>query len=188
MAHEPEFTPGEHGRIIFAHSFGLHLCDPEILDHADLLVLFGGFRSFHPQAARLRRRSQLVLRQMINRMEEAPHQVLKDFYRNVFSPHEGWPPPEGALNRRLLQDDLKRLNESKIASEQLNKVPKICILHGSRDAIVPCIIGRELHDELYPGSNYLEIKQAGHALPFTHTEQSWLFIKSEIEKIILNYG
>lgn len=183
-AYEPEFTSGEHGRIVLVHSFGLHLCSQTVLNQADLLVIFGGFLSFHPHAAQFRRRSRLVLKQMINRLKEDPHRVLNDFYRNVFDPQEGWPPPEKILNRTLLLDDLQKLDESEIVSERLNKIPKICILHGFRDGIVPRTKGRELYDVLQPGSKYLEIKKAGHALPFTHTEQSWLFIKPEIEKII----
>lgn len=183
-ARDPVFSQGDHRRILFAHSFGLRLCSREALNQADLLVIFGGFISFHPRAAQFKRRSRLVLRQMIDRFKEEPHQVLEAFYQNVFYPQEGWNPPEKALNEVLLLDDLKKLNEREIALERLNKIPKICILHGFRDSIVPCTKGRELYDELQPNSKYLEVKKAGHALPFTHTEQCWSFIEPEIKKLI----
>lgn len=183
-ANKPEFSPGDHSRIIFAHSFGLYLCDPKVLGQADLLVIFGGFLSFHPHDAQLNRRSRLILRQMTNRFKEEPRQVLKAFYQNAFYPQKEWKLPEKRLNRILLLNDLKKLNEQEIGLKRLNKISKICILHGSRDSVVSPNKGRELYDKLQPVSKYLEVKKAGHALPFTHTEQCWLFIKSEIERFI----
>lgn len=185
---DDETTPGfpTHSsvNIIFSHSYGLHLCPDQLLKQADLLFIFGGFRHFHPVAAQFRRRSKMMLNQMIDRLEENPRHVLKEFYANTYAPRNSVPLPEGELNQQLLQDDLVKLGEQKIDIEKLKSVRKIGILHGSKDGIVPRAKGRELCDMLSDRAKYFEVKQSGHALPFTDRGPCWSIIEAEIEQYI----
>lgn len=173
---EADFT------IIFTHSYGLHLCTEQQLNTADLLVIFGGFREFHPVAAKFKRRSRLVLNNMLQQMQEAPEQVITEFMENTYKPAE---PPAIDLNQfnnEKLYHDLQALNQSSLQIEPLKKVEKVCILHGSADAIVPRSKGRGLYEILQQNASYFEVRNAGHALPFTHMEQCWAFIEPELKK------
>ncbi|MDX1638785.1 MAG: alpha/beta hydrolase [Balneolaceae bacterium] len=174
------FTGRSARNIVFAHSFGLHLCPPSQLARADLVVIFGGVRGMHPEAAQFNRRSKLVLGNMIEAMREDPGAVIRKFMQNCYRPD---PAPEIDIqNYRFekLRHDLQVLNECSLEVEPLTKAKKICILHGSSDKIVPKAKGRELYNLLSRHSSYFEVKGAGHALPFTHTEQCWAFIEPEL--------
>lgn len=178
------FSENSSARIIFTHSYGLHMCPPELLGRADLLIIFGGFLTFHPQAARFRRRSRLVLQQMIKQFQDTPGAVLKEFWNNTYHPRPAPDFEPDEFNRGRLLNDLRSLNESKLETGSLKMPGKICILHGSRDGIVPKAKGRELYNKFRDKGSYFEVKEAGHALPFTHMEQSWNFIKPKIREII----
>ena len=180
----PIFPAKSELNIIFAHSFGLHQCPPEILDKADMLFIFGGFRSFHPAAAQFKRRSKLVLNQMISGIKGNAGSVLEQFYENTYAPEEPEPVPSENLDIQLLEEDLVRLGKSEFELEKLKSVDKIGILHGFNDGIVPRAKGRELYDNFQSKGKYFEIKQCGHALPFTHTEQCWSLIEPEIEQYL----
>lgn len=176
---------GRHNRlnIIFAHSFGLHQLSSSLLKQTDLLVVFGGFIHFHPVAAQYRRRSKLIVRQMILKLEHKPKEVLEDFLENCFYPEPSSPSFDlRQLHKDQLISDLKRLNTRSFNLDLVNYVKKICILHGGEDAIVPKAKGRELNDKMPVNGYYYEIQQAGHALPFTHTHLCWSFIKPIIEQ------
>lgn len=176
----PEF--GEEGlRVLLTHSLGLHLVPKSRFAEADLLVVVSGFRTFHPKAAQFRRRSRQVLRQMIRRFGEEPEMVLKKFYRNTWHPA---PPPEMELegmNRKLLRSDLRRLNGSEREANLLAEAGGVCIFHGTDDIIVPNSKGRDLHGRLEERSRYFEIRNAGHALPFTHPGKCVEMLLPELE-------
>lgn len=179
----PVFSGSERPKIIFAHSFGLHCCSHNLIQEANMLVIFGGFLQFHPVAAQYKRRSRLVLNQMMNRIQGNPHKVLDDFYANSFYPNTPWNITGKEPDEQRLLEDLKKLDTSELEVPYLKSVDKICILHGFDDAIVPRRKGRELYDTFQKQARYLEIKQAGHALPFTHSEQCWKFIKPELKEL-----
>lgn len=181
---EIDFTVDGSAKIVFVHSMGLHLCPTSLLSRTDLLVVFGGFMSFHPQAVQFRRRSRLVLQQMIQQVQENPETVLREFRKNAYHPRQAPDFEPDHLNSVLLLNDLRSLNESVFDTESLKKVGKICILHGSRDGIVPKAKGRELYTQFQDKTNYLEVKNAGHALPFTHVDQCWAFIKPNFRQVI----
>lgn len=180
----PNFPSDSSLNIIFTHSFGLHQCPPEVYSQAHLLFIFSGFQQFHPVAAQFQRRSRLVLKQMIDQFKENPEHVLKEFYTNVFSPANPRPIPDGSLNESLLLEDLTKLGSSEIEFQKLKSVHKIGILHGFDDRIVPRAKGRELYSKLESQGKYFEIKECGHALPFTHHEQCWSMIEPEIEQYL----
>jgi len=180
---EPELTIKYGKRLIFTHSFGLHMVPPGQFGEADLVVIFNGFIRFHPQAARFRRRSKLILQQMAKRFQEDSREVMQEFMENVYHPH---PPPSSlpdTTEEQKLLNDLRALGEVEIAVNRLKNAGKICILHGSEDKVVPKIKGRELYNKLQARSTYFEIRNAGHALPFTHTERCWSLIKPELDNL-----
>lgn len=180
----PVFRDQKNIKIIITHSFGLHLCDDQHLNRADIIIVFGGFLQFHPVAAQYRRRSKQLLQHMMNRLKEHPRNVIEEFYANTFSPHQPPNLPENPSNSELLIQDLKQLSVGEAGLRKMKKADKICILHGFNDRIVPRAKGRQLYKLLRGKASYFEVKDAGHALPFTHVDQCWQFIKPEIAELI----
>lgn len=164
----PSFSKESNYKVTITHSFGLHQCGDDMLQRADLVLIISGFLHFHPKAAQFRRRSKLVLREMINQFEEEPEKVLKTFYRNVFHPQKTFGLPNKEINHSLLIEDLKLLDRSEISLPMLKKTGRICIFQGADDAIVPKEKGRGLFEQFGDKAQYFELKKAGHALPLTH--------------------
>lgn len=177
---EIEVPKSDDKTILIAHSFGLHFIEEELFEQADLLVITGGFLHFHPYAAQYRRRSRLVLREMINNMEVKPEEVLEKFYQNCYAPQDFNGREIKDINHQLMLDDLQDLQTSQVSVELMKKAGKICILHGSEDRIVPKKKGREIYTQLSEKARYFEINNAGHALPFTHYQHCLDFIIPEI--------
>lgn len=183
--HTPVFTAKEEAaKVIMCHSFGFHLCPDNLFQKADLLIIFNGFLYFHPVAAQYNRRSRLILKQMMNQLKSNPEKVLKEFYANTYRPQEPADFPDQEPDRKLLINDLKALDTHTVEAALLKRADKICILHGFEDAIVHRRKGRSLYDNVTRQAKYFEIKNAGHALPFTHQDQCWHFIEPELKKII----
>jgi pimeloyl-[acyl-carrier protein] methyl ester esterase len=176
----PMTPPIKPQAIVFAHSYGLHLCPIEQIQSAEVLVLFGSFLSFHPLSESQGRRSRLVLAQMIRQFQINPHVVLETFRTNCYSPVQ-WDSSNvsQSLNTDLLLEDLKGLDCCLLDISILKKIPKILILQGVQDQIVPVEKGRELAAAL-DNSQYLEVEQAGHGLPFTHLDSCWSWIDSRL--------
>ena len=168
----------DHRTVVLAHSYGLHLCPVEQLQRADLLILFSSFLSFHPQLQSKRRRSHSMLSQMMTQFEANPQSVLETFKTKCYHPvlWERSADFSKALNSELLLHDLKDLDICSSDISLLKKIPKVLILHGVQDRIVSVEKGRELFEHLPDNSQYIEIEQAGHGLPFTHTDACWSWI------------
>ena len=169
--------------VAVTHSFGLHWIEQSLFEEIDLLVICGGFLYFHPYAAQYKRRSRLILQEMINNLEVDPTKVLADFYENCYAPED---PPNvdvEEFNHQLLLDDLRRLQNSDLSHQRLEPAQKVCILHGSDDHIVPNKKGRQIYTQLQAKSQYFEIKGGGHALPRTHARQCMEFVQPEIEAL-----
>ena len=177
----PVFTAADRAKVILTHSFGLHLCPVKLFKEADLVVICNGFINFHPVAAQYRRRSKLIVKQMLNALQGHPEDVLKEFYKNTFKPEEPMALPDEDPNRDLLIEDLQLLNTRTFDVSLLKSVDNICILHGFEDGIVHRRKGRTLYDNFSKHGKYFEVKNAGHALPFTHKEQCRQFIEPEIK-------
>lgn len=170
--------------VCITHSFGLHWIPETMLDRTDLLVITSGFLCFHPYVAQYKRRSRMIVQEMINALEVNPEKVLREFHGNCFAP---WKAPSldfENLNHQLLLDDLRILQDSELDSKKLKGVGKICILHGTNDKIVPNKKGRQLYTQFQDRAQYFEIKDAGHALPFTHYEQGLDFITPEVVQLV----
>jgi pimeloyl-[acyl-carrier protein] methyl ester esterase len=176
-----QFDKSDRKNVMITHSFGLHWCPEEQLRSADLLVVIGGFLQFHPQTAQFRRRSRRMLTRMIEEMHSDPEKVMYRFLENCYLPEpveerEEWK----QVNLMQLIEDLNRLNRAELQGELLKKIPKLCILHGSKDRIVSKSKAREIYNRVYSSSRYMEIKEAGHAVPFTQPERCWSFIEPEL--------
>lgn len=169
--------------ILLVHSYGLHLCPSEQLRRADLLVVFSSFLSFHPQLEAKKRRSLSMLAQMTTQFKTNPQSVLESFQMKCYHPvlWERSSNSTQALNSELLLHDLKCLNACSLEVSFLKKIPKILILHGVQDRIVSVEKGREISAHLPDNSQYIEIEQAGHALPFTHIDACWSWICQRLD-------
>jgi len=119
-----------------------------------------------------------MLSQMMTQFEAHPQSVLETFRTKCYHPipWERSPDFNKTLNPELLLHDLTGLNACSLDIALLKKIPKILILHGAQDRIVSSEKGRELFEHLTDNSQYIEIEQAGHGLPFTHVNACWSWI------------
>ncbi len=157
-------------RIVLAHSLGLHLLSPQLCAAAELIVVIGGFRSFHSPCARQARRSRRMVEQMLARLEREPAALLADFYARCGAlPDSRWP---GTIDVGSLRRDLQLLQESVLELAAIPVAAQVLILHGSRDRVVPVERAEELC-ELLPNSALAIVAEAGHALPLTHARACW---------------
>lgn len=175
-SYQPSFKNSETQKTILAHSFGLHLCPIDLLQQADLLIAFNSFLSFHPESKAEKRRSQLVLQQMIRQFEQTPDAVLQEFYAQVgysYSPED-----HQEINNQILLEDLQRLNVSILDSSYLNSIAKIVVFHSANDRIVAASQTQEFLS-LFPQScKFLSLMNAEHGLPFTHAAECWSMVQS----------
>jgi len=184
---QPTFAA--HGyRVGFVHSYGLHWCpwlaDP-LPDTAtappspplDLLVVFSSFLDFHPPHPRGRRRSQLIVQQMIHDCQHQPHEVLRRFYATCGFSEAEYGSMLKDCNRDRLVADLQDLNRCHLALSKVKNIPLIVIFHAAADQIVSLEKGQELFRQINllnpTATHYVEIEKAGHALPFTHLHACW---------------
>lgn len=180
--HNPEFSEPDARKIIFAHSYGLHLCPPRLLESYDLLVIFSGFISLHPEAPRLQKKSRLILQRMRNRFAIEPAAVICDFMQRCYAPATYEACLSSELDLNLLAEDLRLLDHSRISTAALEKARQIHILYGTEDRIVPAEQGHALFEALRPHAQYHEVRGAGHGLPFSHMPQC----RSILEPVLRN--
>lgn len=175
--YDPVFSDPNARKIIFTHSYGLHLCPPRQLESCDLLVIFSGFLHFHPETPRLQGKSRLILQRMQEQFALEPEAVMRRFMQRCYAPDRYEDHLNGAFDRSRLAEDLYLLGRSRIAAAALEKVRRVIILHGGGDRIVPSLQGRSLFDTLHRQVRYHEIEGAGHALPFSHIQQCWAILE-----------
>jgi pimeloyl-[acyl-carrier protein] methyl ester esterase len=166
-------------RVIFVHSYGLHLCPIAELLQANLLVIFSSFQTFHPQKESAKRRSQQILQQMLMQLENNPKLVLDNFRQKCDAPSVQSPVICPNLDR--LARDLQDLGTCAIDLTLLANLPQVLVFHGSGDRIVPVQKGQQLSKALSGNSQYFEIENAGHALPFTHLEPCWSVVRQAVQ-------
>jgi pimeloyl-ACP methyl ester carboxylesterase len=176
----------------------------EVVAQADLVLLFGGFQQFHPEIPdSAASASRVVLERMREALADDPWKVIENFRRRCVLPgrggaigemHGGGPrreggivdPPaaiagsEGPVNIDLLSADLDRLDSEEIDLDALSAVPGILVLHGTGDRIVPHAKGEVLARILGDAATFLPMDGAGHALPFTHSDEIWKMIAPHV--------
>lgn len=176
-----EFRQKNSNKIIMLHSFGLHWCPENLIRQASHLIIFSGFLDFHPNEPDARRRSKLVLQQMMARFIEEPEETIEKFYDNLFHPEPRVFDPPFPMNHERLLEDLNQINNRPLPLKLLQEIPSIIILHGEEDSIVSNTIARTMYHRLRFQSQYFEIKQAGHALPYTHPRQCFQLIMPKLQ-------
>ncbi len=186
-SYTPYFDETEDIKIIFAHSFGLHLCPLETLKKADLLILFNSFAKFHPEGEKQRKRSKNALQLMINEFDNNPKTVLESFYKKCYSPFVSVNPNYDSVDWEKLRKDLELLNTSIVDINILKKVPKIYIIQSSKDRIFNPSYGQEFFNKVNQNSKYFTIEELGHTLPFTDIKSCLPIVNQALGEID-NYG
>lgn len=171
-------TPVGQPRVLVAHSFGLHLLEPRWLAGAQLVVVLGGFQVFHPEGE-AGRHSQRLVGRMRQRLARESVALLTDFHNQCFSPETGQYSLPGQVEQQVLAADLERLDAQALDLCALAAVPRVLLLHGDQDRIVPVERAQALHRQL-PKSRLQLVPGAGHALPFTRAPACWAQIQSEM--------
>ncbi len=181
--YQPSFSQHPSRKVILAHSYGLHLCPAEQIHHADLLLVFGGFSSFHPLSGRSRDRSKSILQIMIQQFEKTPNLVLQNFYQKCFSPagvdpawledSESFRVRADRINSALLLQDLQMLDQSIQTLDHLPQTAHAIAFHGQGDRIVPFPDTPEQATHLLAKAEFISIPNAGHLLHLTHFERCW---------------
>ncbi len=152
------------------HSFGLHLLPMNLFSRLKKLVIISGFQEFHPPSGNERAISEKVVLRMLQVLDKQPAEVLREFYRNCFYPVAKDVVVPQNLNKSTLFDDLALLNKFSMNLKLLKPIPKVLMLHGKNDKIVPPSLGELLHNKL-PQSSFHACENGGHMILSTH--QDW---------------
>lgn len=167
----PNFEKIDSLKILVTHSLGLHFVSDGLISKADLLVIIGGFVSFHPEDMGQYQRSYKRVELMQEQLQHDPDLVLSDFYRRCFYPHLPEKKGEKDINHELLTKDLLLLHQPR----KIN--PRRClIIHGEHDSVVSTKKAKNLQEEI-KDSQCVIVEGGGHALPITHAEQCYQLIK-----------
>jgi malonyl-ACP O-methyltransferase BioC len=156
-------------KVCIAHSFGLHLLEKDLFDKSDLLIIISGFLNFQSSS----------IEAMKKKFKELPYAVLKSFYKRAFFPDIY---PNFQINESdliLLEKDLFLLSENNFDINLLKKIPKIILLHGEKDKIIPFSKSEEIIS-LLPNAEIHEIEGAGHALIHTHADSCLSHLKNNL--------
>lgn len=165
-------------KIVLLHSYGLHWCSKEILKNADHLVMISSFLNFHPPGKKQKKRSKLILQKMLSQFVERPKKVLQKFYDEVFYPETAKLDVPNPLNHERLLSDLSDLDRDMQENAKVFEMNSITIIHGDDDQIVDNEIARSMYSKLRLRSQYFEIKNAGHGLPYTHSSKVFEILNS----------
>ena len=160
--------------VAVVHSFGLHLLPESFYLHLDGLVIISGFISFNSHA----NADDSFIKKMLEKLPKNTLEVLKRFYRRCGCTAE-LAIPSLAINHAPLIQDLTLLETNSFDIRKIAHIPKIVLLHGADDKIVPLEKSVELQQQL-PQSKLFVNNDAGHALPFTHLDWCFHIINEEV--------
>jgi hypothetical protein len=168
---------GAFPKTIVAHSLGLHFVPTELFSHCEKLIVIGGFRNFHEHSIQ-DRRSKLINKAMQRKLKTEPQEVLHNFYKACALDERLYPETIN-LNIPLLMEDLDYLDTAQIDPGLLKRVASIELLHGAKDEIVSLAHAESLHKQL-PNATLRVHPDAGHALPFNHSDWCMQSISNRI--------
>ena len=174
--------PGQGDCIITAHSMGsLHALKAASLNpQVKALILFSPFARFRAAPDCPGQSEENVLK-MIEQIEISPERLLKSFYRTLVRPSLFKIDVPEFLNRKALRGGLEFLRRSDCRDLLENiKIP-VLIMLGGRDEISPLIMGEYLAEKLRDVTLHV-FEGAGHALPFTNTEECRLKIRNFLDE------
>lgn len=168
--------------VLSAHSMGALLAMEAAAssDGIKALILFSPFARFCSAHGCPGQSEENVLK-MIEQLEISPERLLKSFYRTLVRPsHFKIDVPE-FLNKNALREGLEFLLRSDCRDLLKNiKIP-VLIMLGGRDEITPLITGEYLAEKLRDVTLHV-FEGAGHALPFTNTEECRLKIRNFLDE------
>lgn len=170
--------------IMTAHSLGSMLAFGMIpyLHNVKALIVYSGFAKFAKADDNPSGQPAEIIESMKKQLMLNPAGLLKSFYRNVAFPSQyEFKVPE-TLNIPALDAGLDILLDCDRRSQLTEiKIP-VLIIHGGQDRIVNVEIAAELAGNI--GVSRLHVfKNAGHAVPFTHSTES----KKITEKFLTDY-
>ncbi|MBE79605.1 MAG: hypothetical protein CL670_10655 [Balneola sp.] len=176
----PRFSNDATQKVLFLHSFGLHWCPKESIQEANCIIIFNGFKEFHTGIGVDTKKSKMVLKRMISELELHPDKVLKKFAENAFYPEKPKQFPDGRYDKELMLSDLKKLDTSAFDLNHLENGKPIISLDGGNDHILFQNRGKGFTEFTEGNAVYHFIKEAGHCLPATHSQDCWSFINAMI--------
>ena len=174
--------PGPGDCIITAHSMGslLALKAASLNPQVKALILFSPFACFCEAPGCPGQNEESVLK-MIEQVEISSERLLKSFYRTLVRPSSFKIGVPEFLNKNILRAGLEFLLRSDCRDCLENiKIP-VLIMLGGRDEISPLIMGKYLAEKLSDVALHL-FEDAGHALPFTDTEECRIKIRNFLDE------
>ncbi|MGA1410759.1 MAG: alpha/beta fold hydrolase [Prochlorotrichaceae cyanobacterium] len=170
----------ESGRVVIAHSYGLHFCPLSVLAKTELLILLNSFLRFHSSETRLQQKSQRKLGRMIQAFAQDPLQTWANFMTQTFLP-DSVPLPytlgqdlefsSDRLARSLLGADLEALNRLTPPPEWMDclaQIPQILLVTSPADRIVTAPLRATQFSQ--GGVAEILLSSGGHGAPFVQTD------------------
>jgi pimeloyl-[acyl-carrier protein] methyl ester esterase len=152
--------------LLICHSFGLHMVSPSILKQCHGLVLISSFSTFHVGTDKEQKLSRTRLRRMLAKIQIQPVVVVQDFLEVCgFTEKDAMP-----ADVPLLAADLQLLDQCNLDLGLLQTIPRLQILHGGQDMIVPVQVAHYLN-RLLPNAFLAVLESAQHSLPMA--EPDW---------------
>lgn len=167
-----KFIPDEPCTII-AHSLGslLALRSSQLSDNIKSIVLMAGFPRFTQAESDFSFGKPLSAVVMMNSMMNlSAKMVLDKFYEAMIVPSDFSFEPQGKIDTARLQNGLTYLEKTDLRESLKDIHFPVLIIHGEKDQIVSVDMAGYLAENINNSTLEL-ISDAGHAMPFTHTEK-----------------
>ncbi len=156
--------------LIVAHSWGIHWVPEHLLKQASGVVLLNSFFQFLPTNKLEQVKTRRIVDKMLIGFRENPHQVLEQFYLNVFAPQTvAWDIPD-FLHHTLLAHDLEQLKNKAFDLRSVSEKTRWLIMQGKKDVIRP-FQGEQEWEAVHNQARLKIIESAGHAIWKTHTQE-----------------
>lgn len=164
----PEVTDDS---VLIGHSLGgLFAVEHSVTSKVKAVVLVSGFPLFVQKDDFNYGQKTANVRVMQENISSDPFRQLKSFARSVFSPEKGNFQVKNECNSSLLRDGLDALISTDLRETiSYIKVP-VYIIHGKKDRIVSYNIAEWMNENIL-NSHLVPFENAGHALPFTRSEE-----------------
>jgi pimeloyl-[acyl-carrier protein] methyl ester esterase len=170
--------------IMTAHSLGSILAFGKIseLPAIKALVVYSGFAKFAKDGGNSSGQPVEIIQSMKKQLERNPAGLLKSFYRNMSSPSQYEFHVPATINIPVLDAGLDILLNCDFRAKLSEiKIP-VLLIHGENDRIVNVEIAEDLAGNIRFSRLHV-FKNAGHAVPFTHSNES----KEITEKFLTDY-
>ena len=146
-------------------------------DYIKALVLIGGFAKFTSSENYPYGKPEAGINMMQGMMGLSASMVLARFYKEMTRPSDFRVPDKYKTDNSLLKQGLEYLKSCDLRSVLPDIDIPVIIIHGADDAIVDYRLAEYLHEHISNSSLHI-IEGAGHALPFTHSEECLKIIQN----------